>query len=300
MKRAVMLLISLTGFGLLFMMYVSGERTVSKPPLAYFPRDEGVDFLDSKTNVSMVDQVDSDEYKIDWTFQSDLERRTYLRQDLSLLFEDGRLIDKQAERQENARKVYYGKKILCEDSGHFQAISVHHAEIHKANGKITSRLTMSYDQLYVTVSPVNPIASFKIPQTEEENEWKNILDHATREQLHYAWDDLIKAYHIQPKDYYQFPLPYLHVFSQNTLPGLSERETEMAVARLWNELYNHYFLGLHTSDDETVTPIGSTVPLVLLDKNGEEFIVLIKAANGQNVKIVQPIADPKRDSKIVA
>ncbi|HEU5140519.1 MAG TPA: hypothetical protein VFT51_11120 [Bacillales bacterium] len=287
MKKAAALFVIIVCIGGFFILYVSGEKTVLEQKFNYFPEDQSIDFVQYDTNLSWKDRLDEDEYTIKWSTGSKLDRSAYLRQDISLLYEDGLLIDKVFKWGDHTKQLQLEKTINREDSGHFQAISVHHAEIHYPDDTITSRQQMSYDQLYVTASPFSPMEAFEIPQNEEEKEWQRILNHATKQQLHYVWKDLLRDYQLSPKNYYRFSLPYLHIYNRNNLPGMTKKQTEKAIGKLWERLYDDYFLGIETEDGEIINPIGSTIPLILLDKKGERLIVLTKAANGENVKLVQ-------------
>ncbi|HEX6922338.1 MAG TPA: hypothetical protein VF149_00825 [Bacillales bacterium] len=289
MKKAIALFLIIVGSGTFFIFYVSGEQNVLEEKFTYVSEDESADFVHYDTSLKLINKVDKDEYTIKWRLASKLDRSAYWRQDLSLLYEDGRLIEKLSKSGENTRRLEQSKKINREDNGHFQAISVHHAEIHYPNGKVTTQQKMSYDQLYVTASPLGPMEAFEIPRTEEEKEWQKIMNHATKQQLHYAWKDLLKQYHIRSKRFYHFSLPYLHVYNRNKLPGMTEQQTEKAIGKLWEKLYKHYFHGIKTEGGEVVNPIGSTVPLVLLNKDGSRFVVLTKTAAGESVKLVQPL-----------
>ncbi|HEX7064631.1 MAG TPA: hypothetical protein VF199_06135 [Bacillales bacterium] len=289
MKKTAALFIIIVCLGGFFIFYVSGEKTVLEQKFNYFPEDQSIDFVEYGTNLTWKNRLDEDEYTIKWRAGSKLDRSAYLRQDISLLYEDGLLIDKVFKWEEHTKQLQLEKMINREDSGHFQAISVHHAEIHYPDGTITSRQQMSYDQLYVTASPFSPMEAFEIPRNEEEKEWQKILNHATKQQLHYVWKALLKDYHLSPSHYYRFSLPYLHVYNRNSLPGMTEQQTEQAIGKLWERLYNDYFLGIKTDGGEIITPIGSSIPLVLLDKKGKRLIILTKAVNGENVKLVQPL-----------
>ncbi|HET7658706.1 MAG TPA: hypothetical protein VFK37_10455, partial [Bacillales bacterium] len=204
-------------------------------------------------------------------------------------YEDGSLIDQISERMENTDTIHVEKKIDRENSGHFEAITVHHAEIRYPNGQILSRRQMSYDQLYVTTSPLSPMEDFEIPQTKTEIEWQKILNHTARQQLDFTWDELIKHYRIPVNLYDRFPLTYLHIYNHNRLPGFSRKQTEQAMGKLWDLLYRQYFTGIQVKNEKTVSPIGSTVPLLLFAKDGSRFIVLVRTKTGENVKLVQPL-----------
>ncbi|HET7628459.1 MAG TPA: hypothetical protein VFK44_08745 [Bacillales bacterium] len=285
MKRAGLIVLAALISACFAAFYVSVEKTASHSPIVYLPTNENHPFRRAETELHKGKQVDPDEYTINWTLRSELNGKATFRQDFSLLYEDGKLIDRLAEQRENAGELYAQKSVRCEDSGHFRAISVHYANFGTDEQHETSLLAMSYDQIYVMDSPLSETDSFKVPISEEEKEWKSILDHATEEQVQYAWHALIESFAINRNAYYSFSLPYLHVFSRNRLPGLTKQQTERALAQLWQTLYSDYVSGVTRKDGEKTSPIGSTVPLVLFSKNRTGFVVLFKTADGGNVKL---------------
>lgn len=279
----------ITFTGIFLFLLLNDEQHTLKESLTYFPQDPNVSFSEYKTNLELTDQVDADEYAIKWTVSSTLQQNAYLRQDVSLLYEDGRLVKTMSNWKENVQELKQTKKIPREDSGHFEAVSVHHAEMHYPNDTIKSRQQMSYDSLYVTASPLSPMESFKIPQTEEEKEWQQILEHATMQQLHYVWEELITSYDIDTSKYYRFPLTYLPVYDRHTLPGLNKEQTNQAVGGLLEGLYKNYFFGIKKKNGEIVSPIGSTIPLLLLSKDSSHFLVLTRTPDGENIQFIQQI-----------
>ncbi|MGM7701978.1 hypothetical protein ACSVDE_09625 [Pseudalkalibacillus sp. Hm43] len=273
-----------------FYMYHNQSSDV-KESIIYFPIDPDVSFSNANTKVNILEEKDEDEYTVQWKVDSTLGKKAYLRQDISLLYEDGMLRDTLSKWEQEADTLQQKKIITNEDSGHFEAISFHHAELHHPNDIIKSAQTMSYDELYVIDSPLQPLESFKTPETKEDEINKKVLDHATNQQLKVIWHNLIKYFNVPVENYYMIPLTKLYDYSMVPLPGLSKEKTDQVIGGLWEGIYKNYFLGVKNETGEVESPIGSSLPLILVSKDMTHLLVLTETKSGRNVQLVQYI-DP--------
>lgn len=264
------------------------EKKVVRESLTYFPIDQTVAFTNKMTSLSLTDEKDDDEYVVRWMVESALDKPIYLRQDISLLFAEGRLKDILNEWEEDAKDLSQRKEVYAEDSNHFETISFHHGEVHYENDVIKSVQAMSYDHLYVIDSPMTPLESFRQPGNEEEVEWKKILDHATSQQLSYSWNKLLRHYEIPREKYVAIPLTELISYDEKPLPNITMKKTEQVIGNLWEGLYKNYILGLKQGEKGPIlSPIGSSLPLVLFSKDGTHLLVLIEGKHGQYFQLVQ-------------
>lgn len=289
MKKTVIITLLIVCIIAFSIYHYSNSNSVMNGNFNYYPLDPHTRFLQSQTSLQWTKQINKDQYTIKWEFSSTLNQQSFVRQDMSLLYEDGHLIDKITEQAPNTKTIKMNKIIKREDSGHYEAITLHYAQLQDPNGQILSQRQMSYDQLYVTASPFSQMDRFEIPQTAEEKQWKKILNRTSQQKLAFAWNELQKHYHIHDKQFYHFSLPYLHIYDYNRLPGCTKRETEQAVGKLWDLLYRQYFTGIHLANGKTVSPIGSTVPLLLFAKDRSCFIILIQTKANHDVKLVLPL-----------
>jgi hypothetical protein len=273
--------------GVLYFLFQQKEEV--RESIIYFPIDRQVQFQQASTKLSLLDQHDEDEYAVKWNVQSKLDRTAYLRQDISLLFEDGILISTLSKWKENIQTIKMKKMMNGEDSSYYEAISFHHGELHYPDDIIKSSQRMSFDYLYVIDSPMSPLESFKIPKTSFELEWKAILNNTRNQQLQYIWSNLIQHYNISTKNYYFIALTSVPAYQDNTFPNLSYEQTEKAIGGLWEGLYKNYFLGIKNEDGTITSPIGSSIPLILFSKDGSHFIILIEAKNGKKYQFIQQI-----------
>lgn len=261
----------------------------ARESIIFFPIDESVSFEKAATSLEFVGNKDDDEYLVEWDVQSYTNKKIYLRQDISLLFSDGKLIDTLSEWEDQSQKLAQFKKVTGEDSSHFESISLHYGEIHVDHDLIRSTQLMTSDHLYVIDSEFTDLFSFKQPQTKEEQEWKNILDKVTEQHLEYSWDQLLDHYKINRNEYEAIPLVDLINYNTAHLEGLSQAKTQEVIGSLWEGLYKHYFLGFKTKEGKVYPAKGSTMPLVLIAKNSSHIIVLTQTKDGKPFKFIQRI-----------
>jgi hypothetical protein len=290
MKRRKIFLYSISFVlltSIVFVLIMIQKKSVVRESITYFPIDQETSFASATTKLFLYDQRDEDEYVLKWITTSDIGKSVYLRQDIGFLFADGLLIEKASKWEESSQLLKQSKKIFSEDSGHYQAVAFHQGEIHYGKKAINSSQHMSYDQLYVIDSPKTKLHSFKLAQSEAEKQWKQVLDHATMQQLKYKWSQLAKHYQIPLDKYKMIPLTSLPYYNDKPLPGLSEAKSQEVIGKLWEGLYKNYFLGLESKDGTTESPIGSTIPLILMNDN--HIIVLFQSASGRYYQLLQYI-----------
>ncbi|CDQ17997.1 hypothetical protein SAMN05192559_102266 [Halobacillus karajensis] len=261
--------------------YYFKEEAVIK----YFPLDEGSGFKSFGTSLNFASQEDDDEYEISWNMGSESNKSMYLRQDVSLLYVNGRLKGVVSKWEENTAEIEKETSLHGEDSQKYQAISFHHGEIHKGKDPIKSIQATSKDELYVIDSPHTKRTAFKKPSNEEEKEWKKRLDHSIRQQLEVQWEELITNYGINKDAYTLVPLTKLADYEEQPLPGTKEEDSERIKGQLWEGLYKNYVLGI--SDTKSSHPIQSYIPLILFDKKGEHLIVLYEDDTGKKHRLIQ-------------
>jgi hypothetical protein len=258
--------------------------------LTYFPKDLNLLFPTAETQLTLLNEKDNDEYYVDWKVSSETDSKVYLRQDISFLFIDGILISTMSKWKENESLILQEERQTGEDSSHYQSISLHHAEVHMKDDEIKSAQTMTADELYVIDSSFSPLESFKQPSNQDQEDWKKVLDHAVNQHLYYSWNELIKYYNIDRDLLYPISLIELVKYQSTPLPGLTEEESTKVLGQLWEGLYKNYLLGIQISEEETVSPLGSKVPLILIGKDKSHLIILIETKNGQKVQLIQTIS----------
>ncbi|MBB6175301.1 hypothetical protein HNQ82_000111 [Anoxybacillus tengchongensis] len=280
MKRFISLFILL----FVFIVIVQAFERPARETIMFFPIDPTVRFITAETKLSLQPQKKENNYVIDWIVTSSLDRTAYLRQDISLLFANGRLISTQSKWKENGKNLIQQKRLERKGSRLFQAISYHQGELHNGND-IRSSQKMSGDTLYVIDSSFAPLQSFRKPTTNEQKTWANTLNKQTQTIVNKAANEMDKI--LKKDDYYHLYLPELVQYNEQPFMDLTTNETEVMVGNLWEGLYKNYFLGIKKQNGSIESPIGSTVPLILIKKDYSQLFVVTETADGELVILKQ-------------
>lgn len=254
----------------------------------YFPADPKASFQSAATTLSLLQKKDA-QYTLQWKANSLLDRKAYLRQDISLLYTNGILSGKMGKKwKQNAAQITLTQKITYQDSANFKSISFHHAELHE-NGHITSVQRITKNELYVVDSNFSPLYSFRKAVTTDEQEWKAILDKLTLKKINASLENAIKTYSINKNQYSFILLTDLDSFTNKPLPGFNSQDSSAVIGRLWEGIYKNYFLGIRTSDGTYEEPFGSTIPVILLAKDKSHLLVISELRNGEIMLLRQVI-----------
>lgn len=263
--------------------FIFFQRMASIPTFIYFPQDEKTSFDSAATGIDYFTENNGRQYEIEWTSQSTSNRKIYLRQDASLLFDNGRLRGVMSKWEESTDTISLQKTLSGEDSNYFQAISYHHGEIHYPDDQIKSIRQMSYDELYVVDSPTTPLESFQSPKSKFAKEWKKLLDVTTKQQLLYHWNKLIHHFHIQNDAYDLVPLTSLDHYDQKSIDRMTQAQTHKIIGQLWEGLYKNYIIPASTGTNDLTS---SYIPIILFAKDRTHLIVLYEL-DGKKEKLVQ-------------
>lgn len=263
------------------------ERAVSRPTVSFFPLDAESRISEADTKINLLDGKGDDAYTIEWTINSKSDKTMYLRQDVSLLFENGRLRGVRSKWAQNTDLISIREKLPSEDSSYFQSISYHHGENHYPGDVIKSVQRMTYDDLYVIDSPTTPLTAFTTPENEYQAEWKELLDRSSKQQLLFHWHQLLHHFQIDSGDYMMLSLLDLQKYSDKPLTGFSQEQTDNIVGRLWEGIYKNYVIPVSDSENGK---LDSYVPLILIDKEKETLLVLFEL-NGKKERLIQKIPE---------
>jgi len=255
----------------------------------FFPEDEQIYFREANTALELLIKKDNDEYALEWSFSSETNEPAFLRSDMSLLFENGTFMGARKQSLKDQIFIEEVGTINGEDSGRYDVITFHHAEVHYSNDTLRSKHTWSQDQLYVEDSPLSPLHSFKNPSTEDEERSKKILNSIMSQQLSYQLDGLLEEFNINIADYHYFTILDFPDFINFPLPGLTQKETFSIIGQLWEGFYRYYILGINTFTEETYSPKGNSLPHVLLHKDGTHLLLLYETRDGTRQQLFQLI-----------
>lgn len=286
MKTKIIFIIILIALLTSTLLYLSSAINIEQT-IANFPIDEDNQFSKVTTTLQLIDLNDEDEYTLEWKTTSETTGKIDLSQDISLLFEDGRLLETLSSANEKNDLLTQKLKIAGEDSGHFEAITFHYRQKHYPNDITKSLQLMSYDQLYILDSPLSPIEYFKKPRTAAEIDGKRILDTIIQQNLQYSWQELIEYFNINLENYHAIPLTNLVKLNGRSLPNLTIDETKEILGTAWGALFKYYFLGIKKQDGTIVSPVGSSVPLILFNNSYSHITIIFISKDGGKYNIIK-------------
>ncbi|KQU59599.1 hypothetical protein ASG66_07730 [Bacillus sp. Leaf406] len=283
-KDVLPFLIILASAILLIQMLYKPETRES---IIFFPIDQNASFLAASTSMNLTQQKDQ---VVDWTVASELDSPSYLRQDVGLLFSNGKLKGVLNKWKPNTSSLYQKMKVEGDESNLLQAVAYHYAEIHEGEDTFKSAQTMSSDRLYIIDSAFNPLGSFKTPTTDVQAEWKKSLDGLVTKTIETSWAKGLRELQINGGDYNALPLTELPAYSSRPYPGFTPAQWAKVTGNLWEGLYKNYAIGIKKEDGAIQNPVDSTIPLILLKKDRKEVLVLIIDKKGEAALLRQSIS----------
>lgn len=269
----------------LYFFHFKNNQTVES--ITYFPLDTEAQFLDAKTKIMNI-KTDQNRYQFSVKSYSRLDRPTYLRQDITFIFAGGILIGKLGKWEENTDSLELSGIFTEKDNQIVRAISFHHAELH-AKETITSSQSMSDDFLYIIPNALPSLVSFQTPSNEEETGWKEVLDKEENQIISTNLKKAVRQLDIDLAEFHIIPLPLLANYQKLPLPSFSRQKSDEIIGQLWEGLYKNYYLGIRKQNGQLISPIGSTVPIVLLSKAKQYLYVIFQTADNEFISLKQQI-----------
>lgn len=251
---SITLIILCLGLGLLS-FFTKTERTIT-----YFPIDPSKNFIQAETRFSF----DEANQELSWKAHSKSSEPAYLRQDLSLLFVNGRLKGILNRWREQERTIELEESFPLTSPSLLQAISFHHGEWQDKE-RITSNQQMTNATAYLLEG--NFVE--KLTNKKDKDLAKELITIIDSE-LNLYWEDLIQHYGLNEIDYLFFSLAELDHLAQYLTRKLSPEASAKIIGQLWEGLYKNYLLLAveeHSND---------YMPLVLLAKDLSHLYVLFQ------------------------
>lgn len=284
-KISIFMLIIILVIGIIYQPFVKKEARES---ITFFPIDSSFSFTDAITSIKFKKGTASN-YELEWDVESKLSESVYLRQDIAMIYENGKLANKMTEWKTNAKSIDLEKDIHGKTPGLWEGISYHQGEIHINEEKYRSVQRMSSDYLY-TVKPNNTFTGFKKPNSASERRLKNMLDQETNKYLQNTLAQLLDYYQINRNNYHVISLQSLTGYNEKTLPGFNQLKSQEIIGKLWEGLYKNYFINITTKTGQKISPLGSSMPYILLSKDKTYLFVLFQTATGENIQLIQYIS----------
>ncbi|SDM81567.1 hypothetical protein SAMN04488137_2053 [Fictibacillus solisalsi] len=271
-------------FAILFFMYHFGKEPV-KESIIFFPIDNQVYFTKANTSVRLSGST-PENYTLQWNVASETNQSVYLRQDISLLYGNGVLASTMNKWKQDTKIIEESKKVSGRNERLSQSVSFHYAEIHKNENTYRSAQAMSGQRMYVYQKGAS-FASFQKPQSQAERTAKTKLDVKTYSFLQKTWTGAKQFYNVTGANYYSVALTDLPQYQKNPLPGFTQEQTNKIIGNLWEGLYKNYFLGVKKSNGQKVSPIGSSMPLIMFSKDKTHLMVLFNLKDGEFIQLIQ-------------
>lgn len=240
--------------------------------LTYFPIDYEQKFTLAMSSLTPINQTDT----IKWISESSSEKKLYLRQDISLLFNNGNLYGVLNKWAQHVDKIKQSEHLNVSPNTMLQAISLHHGEHHE-NGKITSIQEMSTDTLYILKNK-----SIRIPSSTSEQQIVTSLHEKVNEELTKHWNKLINHFQINSQNYVHIPLDKLENLHDYLPHTVSTETKDRIIGQLWEGLYKNYVL------QAIETKSNDLMPLVLLANDYSHLFVLY-TMNGEKMQLIQQL-----------
>lgn len=256
----------------------------ARESITYFPIHPELTIREARTEI-----LTGKGQKILLRTYSHMDTPVFLRQDITMLFANGKLVAKMGKWQQNVKYLEQSQKVTVKHNTKLHALSFHHAEIHE-NSTIKSTQQITDEIRYLIVTDNEGVISFKNLVTAEERLWKEMLDKKEERVVSSAIDTIAAAYSLDLHHFDLIPLSDLARFMHEPLPSFSMSETKIIIGHLIEGLYKNYFLGIKKEDGSTVSPINSTVPIIFLAKNREFLYVSFITADGDVILLRQNIS----------
>ncbi|MCU9613875.1 hypothetical protein OEV98_09915 [Caldibacillus lycopersici] len=276
-----------TIFASIYWGAISNNKVVES--ITYFPSDPEISYLDAKTKIS--EPISQEKhYQVQVNTLSRLENPVYMRQDISLIFANGRLIGKMGKWEEKTESIQNEFPLNLKNNRLLRAVTFHHSEIHKEN-QLYSAQTMSSDFLYIVHSSVASLLAFQTPATEEDIGWMEVLNKAETEVIQLTLQSAAEVHQLNLEHYHIIPLSELPNYNEKPLPSLTKEQSNKIIGQLWEGLYKNYFLGIKKSDGTILSPLNSTIPVILLAKNHQHLYVVFETDTGESILLKQLISN---------
>ena len=257
-----------------FLLFIIFNRAAT-PVITYFPHDPDLVYLIAETNISVRDQEDKDTYLVEWSSRSSLDKPVYLRQDVSLLFIDGKWKGTNSVWREKEKNIELSSNVQMNMGSLIQAITFHHGEVHYPSDEIYSVLQMSASNLFVMDSSQQKLETFSRPMTKRQKEWGKTVIQSIDKYLQSTWKDWIDDKGINLEEYHMIPLVDLIQFQETNIDSLTKEQTDKIIGQLWEGLYKNYIIPMLHEQWKT----SSAMPVILFSKDHTHLLVLFEDGN---------------------
>ncbi len=252
-------------FILFFVSFTKTERTIT-----YFPIDGTKEFSKASTILSFDDETK----ELYWKTNSETEDNFYLRQDVSLLFINGRLKGILNAWRQRETTIEQEESLTVDAPSFVQSLTFHHGEWHE-NDTITSIQQMTKDEGYI-------LDNYLIKKPTKKKEIAHQINETIDEQLHLYWQQLIDFYNLDEQQYKLISFMQLDQFESYLGPDISAVTAARITGQLWEGLYKNYILEAISENSNDYMPV------ILLANDLSHLYVLFQL-QGENKQLRQQI-----------
>ncbi|MDY0408440.1 hypothetical protein [Paracerasibacillus soli] len=250
---------------IIFSLKPGAEQTIT-----YFPLDHAITFKKYYTHIQVEDENNK---QIAWTTFSLTDEIIYLRQDVALLFANGKLVGARTKWQQNTDSIKIEEKIPYESHSYWNGITFHYGESHYANEEIRSVQQISTDELFIGDN-----FHFKKATNKKERETEKLLKQHTNHDLKVKWNKLISYFNINQANYNEIALTDITLDKPLHFLNHSAEQVEQIIGQLWEGLYKNYLI---PAFDSKSGDFDTYIPLILIDKQETHLIVLFEINGSQ-------------------
>lgn len=244
----------------------------SKMTITYFPITENVRFTSANTNLY---ETETDE-TIVWETSSTTDQSTYLRQDVSLLFENGYLKGIQSKWEQNNTTISQQQLFEKRENKIYQAITYHHAEIHENSDSIFSIHHISNAEFFSLVPSIDK------DKKADHSEIKKKMYDDMMDALHREWQNYFAQEMISENNYTVFPIVNMAEFEAWSLQRMSNMKVDEMIGQLWEGIYKNYVIRAMEENGQ------GTMPVILIANDLTHLLVLYNL-NGETEKLIQQL-----------
>lgn len=283
MKKQTLTYLSVLILILLIGILLINHRTIQT--ITFFPIDKNATFKKAKTTLSLSSY--KKDYFLTWATHSSSDEVSYLRQDVSLIFANGKLKGVKSKWRDHTDTINMEAKVSTNKNILWETISFHHGEIQYSNSNIRSIQQMTHDYLYIIPSSDRDLISFRKPNTISKQLAQQEIDREIKKKLLNHWNKLATHFNLSLENYDIIPFMDLYKYNDSPLPNMTKDQTKRVLGQLWEGLYKNYVIPATQTKDDQLTGFA---PVILLDKNQNHIIVLFELNNKKDM-LIQQLSD---------
>lgn len=275
--RRIVILIFLLVFSLSFWFF---NKSDDNETIQFFPINKRVSFIDLGSDLQI--RTRGGEYLITADSWSKTSEKSYLRQDLNLLFQNGSLINIDYPWKQQTDWITSRLEAPLRRDSKYTLLSYHHAEIHDGE-IITSKQAVTSDDLYV-ISLQNNWEAFRIPSNARQKEQQVKLNELISRQRDSLLGRAVKELNINKGNYDVYDLDKFSLGKERP-KSIPDEKWESVLGGVWEGLYRS-FVTRFSSGGLYYSP---PMPWILVDKSGTHLLVISQLANGSFEKLILEI-----------